>query len=165
MGDEKNSESNEITKASHCVSNPKVYWCSNCKAHNPSDYSVSYSYNSDGRRTAYEKMGCQICGASMFCPAETMPWMYGLSAFTLTLPVLGWSFRHTADGILECSIGLAAFSGLIGGMMIFHMRKRFTWSLAQKRKSPEQLEMEARKYISLANTREASYLKSSKEDK
>ena len=73
MGDEKNSGSGEITKANPCVPNPKAYWCSKCKAHNRSDYSVSYSYNSDGRRTAYEKMGCQVCGASMFCPAETMP--------------------------------------------------------------------------------------------
>ena len=77
----------------------------------------------------------------MFWPAEVTPWMYGMLAFTAIMVFCsflnGWN-----DGLLFW-LGLGGISGLIGGMMAYHMRKWVRWSWSQRLKSSVQLEEES----------------------
>lgn len=73
--------------------------------------------------------------------------MLGLLGFTVGAPVLGFWFRDS--GVLWAAVGFAAFFGLIGFMMLYHMRHWLSWSRRQRSKSAEQLEQEGRQYIVL----------------
>jgi len=140
-----------IPEINHCLPNAKAYWCSKCKAHNPYTYSTSETGDSHRDKIVLQKFGCSGCHGHMFHPAETTPWMYGLVAFTFLMIILsfyisdnphvlsGGEFGDT-DGLIYCMLGLGTFSGLIGGMMVFHMRKWVGWSWAQRLKSAAQLE-------------------------
>ena len=144
-----------IPEINHHIPTTKAYWCAKCEAHNPYDYSVSQSYsNSSGSRTIHEtgKVKCKSCGALMFCPADTLPWMYGLTGVGILLVAAGVIIAVSRGGIdIEGSevgpevfcLAFGAFPLLIGGMMIYYSKKWFAWSSAQKRKTREQLESEA----------------------
>ena len=127
-------------KTNPVVPNSKEHWCYRCKAHNPYDHLVARDY---------EKMSCERCGASMFNPAKTRPWIFGLLVFSLVVPVGGFGLdkADVGDGWLEVSICFAVFAGLMGVMMLYHVNFWWFWSRFQRGKSGEQLEREGRKYI------------------
>ena len=75
----------------------------------------------------------------MFWPAEISPWMYGFLIFTV-LMVLG---PNLSPENWEFFFGMAGFSSLIGGMMVYHMRKWVRWSWSQRLKSSARLREEA----------------------
>ena len=75
----------------------------------------------------------------MFWPAEISPWMYGFLIFTV-LMVLG---PNLSPENWEFFFGMAGFSSLRGGMMLYHMRKWFRWSMSQRLKSSARLREEA----------------------
>ena len=86
----------------------------------------------------------------MFNPAQTLPWMYGLTGFGVILLAIGLliglshgEFDFEKGGPEVVLILFAIFPLLIGGMMIHYMRKWLAWSSAQKKKSAEVLEREA----------------------
>ena len=88
----------------------------------------------------------------MFRPADTLPWMYGLTGVGILLVAAGViiavskgriDIEGSEPGSEVLCLAFGAFPLLIGGMMVFHMKKWFAWSLAQKRKTPEQLGSEA----------------------
>ena len=141
-----------VPEINHHIPNPKAYWCAKCEAHNPYDYSVSYTTGSSGSRTPYEKFKCKSCGALMFCPADTLPWMYGLTGVGILLVAAGVIIAVSRGGIdIEGSeVGpevfcllFGTFPLLIGGMMVYYSKKWVAWSLSQKRKTPEKLESDA----------------------
>ncbi len=90
----------------------------------------------------------------MFCPADTLPWMYGLTGVGIMLVAAGVIIA-VSKGKIDLNLEgsepgaevicwlFGAFPLLIGGMMVYYSRKWFAWSLPQKRKTPEQLESEA----------------------
>ncbi|MDP7010095.1 MAG: hypothetical protein QF685_01840 [Verrucomicrobiota bacterium] len=90
----------------------------------------------------------------MFRPADTLPWMYGLTGVGILLVAAGVIIA-VSKGRIDLNLEgsepgsevicwlFGALPLLIGGMMVFHIKKWFAWSLAQKRKTPEQLESEA----------------------
>ena len=114
------------------------YWCYRCKAHNDFDH-ITWRSND-----TYEKMSCVRCQASMFNPARTKPVMVGLLGFTLV--ALFVSLVVGGDFVAP-SLGFAAFSGLIGFMMLYYMNLWWSWSRRQGAKSAERLEREGRQYI------------------
>ena len=128
------------------IPNPKANWCYKCKSH----------IHIKG-----------LCSAYMFCPSDVKPWMYGLSAFTLMMIGLGCCFWHYPPyglrdygfsdpaGLKWFCFSLAAFFGLIGGMMIFYMGKWFAWASAQKRKTAGELESELRSHPFLSKNEES----------
>ena len=88
----------------------------------------------------------------MFCPADTLPWMYGLTGVGILLVAAGVIIAVSRGGIdIEGSeVGpevfcllFGAFPLLIGGMMVYYSKKWVAWFLSQKRKTLEQLESEA----------------------
>ena len=91
------------------------YWCYRCKAHNDFDHIIRRTWraNSDDR---YEKMSCVRCQASMFNPARTRPVMVGLLGFTLVASIVGLVL---GGDFVAASLGFAAFSGLIGFIMLY----------------------------------------------
>ena len=72
--------------------------------------------------------------------------MVGLLGFTLV--ALFVSLVVGGDFVAP-SLGFAAFSGLIGFMMLYYMDLWWSWSRRQKAKSAERLEQEGRQYIVL----------------
>jgi len=94
----------------------------------------------------YERMECVRCRASMFNPARTKPVMIVWLGFTLVALfvslVVGGDFG-------AASLAFAAFSGLIGFMMLYYMNLWWSWSRRQGAKSAERLEQEGRQYIVL----------------
>ena len=78
----------------------------------------------------------------MFWPAEISPWMYGMLGFTALMIFISVFFLDW-DEALILPLGLGGMSGLIGGMMAYHMRKWVRWSWNQRLKSSAQLEEEA----------------------
>ena len=116
------------------------YWCYRCKAHNDFDH-ITWRSND-----TYEKMSCVRCQASMFNPARTKPVMVGLLGFTLVASIVGLVL---GGDFVAASLGFAAFSGLIGFMMLYYMNLWWSWSRLQRAKSSEQLEQEGRQYIVL----------------
>ena len=144
-----------LPEINHCRPNAKAYWCSKCKAHNPYTYSTSESSSTSEpghvSKTVFQKFGCSGCHGHMFHPAETTPWMYGMVAFTCLMIFLSIYISYNPgvlsgggfgdpDGLIYCMLGLGGFFGLIGGMMVFHMRKWISWSWSQRLKSEAQLE-------------------------
>ena len=133
------------------IPNSKAWWCPKCKAHHDYDYSESYGSSSSGvGRTTYGKYSCKVCRATMLCPAKTLPWMYGLTGGGIILLAMGLWMGVSKGGFdFENGIELfyllfAIFPLLIGGMMIHYMKKWFAWSSAQKKKTPEELELEVK---------------------
>ena len=127
------------------VPDSKRYWCYRCKAHNDFDHIISRTRRANSYDT-YEKMSCVRCRASMFNPARTKPVMVGLLGFTLV--ALFVSLVVGGDFVAP-SLGFAAFSGLIGFMMLYYMDLWWSWSRRQGAKSAERLEQEGRQYIVL----------------
>ena len=127
-----------IGEINHCRPNSKAFWCSRCKAHNPYNYSIS----TEGS----ERYGCKACGFSMFKPSQTQPWMHGFIICTAILILMGVFFIIYPVGPenleLVC-LGFAAYTGLLGGVMIYYQRKWMTWSVAKRLKTVEALEFEA----------------------
>ena len=82
----------------------------------------------------------------MFNPARTKPVMVGLLGFTLVASIVGLVL---GGHFVAASLGFAAFSGLIGFMMLYYMNLWWSWSRLQRAKSVEQLEQEGRQYIVL----------------
>ncbi len=143
------SPEGEETKTNPFIPNPKAWWCPKCKAHHDYDYS-SFTSGSGGNRSINEMYSCKVCKAIMFCPAQTLPWMYGLTGFGVILLAIGLliglskgEFDFEKGGPEVVLILFAIFPLLIGGMMIHYMRKWLAWSSTQKKKSAEELEMEA----------------------
>jgi len=142
------SSEGEEPKANPFIPNPKVWWCPKCKAHHDYDYSSFTSGSLDNRSTT-ETYSCKVCKATMFNPAQTLPWMYGLNGIGILCLVIGlgigWSRGgfDFEDGIELVLLLLAAPCLLIGGMMVHYMRKWFAWSFSQRKKSAEELEQEA----------------------
>ena len=127
------------------VPDSKRYWCYRCKAHNGFDHIIRRAWRAN-RDDTYEKMSCVRCRASMFNPSRTKPVMVGLLGFTLV--ALFVSLVVGGDFVAP-SLGFAAFSGLIGFMMLYYMNLWWSWSRRQGAKSAEQLEQEGRQYIVL----------------
>ncbi|MBI22828.1 MAG: hypothetical protein CMN05_04455 [Roseibacillus sp.] len=127
------------------VSNPDAYWCYRCKAHNPFDHLTWRTYRANSDDT-YEKMSCVRCQSSMFNPARTKPVMVGLLGFTLVALIVGLVL---GGDFLAPSLLFAAFSGLIGFMMLYYMNLWWSWSRLQGGKSTEQLEKEGGEHIAL----------------
>ena len=123
------------------VPDSKRYWCYRCKAHNDFDHIISSTYTANN-----EKMSCVRCQASMFNPARTKPVMVGLLGFTLVALFVGLVL---GGDFVPPSLGFAAFSGLIGFVMLYYMNLWWSWSRRQRSKSAEQLEQEGRQYIVL----------------
>lgn len=119
------------------------YWCYRCKAHNDFDH-ITWRSND-----TYEKMSCVRCQASMFNPARTKPVMVGLLGFTLVALLFALALWRDYRGYVAGCLGFAAFSGLIGFMMLYYMNLWWSWSRLQRAKSAEQLEQEGRQYIVL----------------
>ena len=127
------------------VPDSKRYWCYRCKAHNEFDHLTWRTYRANSDDT-YEKMSCVRCQASMFNPARTKPVMVGLLGFTLVALFVGLVL---GGDFVPPSLLFAAFSGLIGFMMLYYMNLWWSWSRRQRSKSAEQLEQEGRQYIVL----------------
>ena len=131
------------------IPNPKAFWCYKCKAHHCYNYSSS-THNLGGTRSTTETYSCTVCKASMFCPAQTLPWMRGLnwSGFILLIIslLLGLSDFGTLFG---GGLGFSLFFLFFGGMMFYYLRKWISWSSTQKKKSAEELEEEAMTHGSL----------------
>ena len=82
----------------------------------------------------------------MFCPADTLPWMYGLTGVGIMLVAAGVIIA-VSKGRIDLNLEgsepgpevicwlFGAFPLLIGGMMVYYSKKWFAWSLAQKRKT------------------------------
>jgi len=143
------SSEGEEPKANPFIPNPKVWWCPKCKAHHDYDYS-SFTSGSLGNRSTTETYSCKVCKATMFNPAQTLPWMYGLTGFGVILLAIGLliglshgEFDFEKGGPEVILILFAIFPLLIGGMMVHYMRKWFAWSFSQRKKSAEELEQEA----------------------
>jgi len=144
------SPEDEEPKANPFIPNPKAQWCPKCEAH-WSDYDYSYYHSvSGGNSTIEDQYNCKVCKATMFIPAETLPWMYGtvgFGAFLLAIGLLIGLFKGEFDfkngGPEAVLILFAIFPPLIGLMQYTYMRKWFAWSSAQKKKSAEELEQEA----------------------
>jgi hypothetical protein len=144
------SPEDEEPKANPFIPNPKAQWCPKCEAH-WSDYDYSYYHSvSGGNSTIEDQYSCKVCKATMFNPAETLPWMYGtvgFGAFLLAIGLLIGLFKGEFDfkngGPEAVLILFAIFPPLIGLMQYTYMRKWFAWSSAQKKKSAEELEQEA----------------------
>jgi len=143
------SSEGEEPKANPFIPNPKVWWCPKCKAHHDYDYSSFTSGSLDNRSTT-ETYSCKVCKATMFNPAQTLPWMYGLTGFGVILLAIGLliglshgEFDFEKGGPEGFLILFAIFPLLIGGMMVHYMRKWFAWSFSQRKKSAEELEQEA----------------------
>jgi len=130
------------------VPNTNAYWCYRCKAQNGFDHLI---LSGPGSYDEYDKMSCVRGQASTFKPAETRPRMLGLLGFAVGAPVLEFCVSHAImeSGMLWAAVGFAAFAGLIGFMMLYHMRHWLSWSRRQGTKSAEQLEWEGREYITL----------------
>tara|TARA_B100000029_G_C17196894_1_gene822858 strand:- start:71 stop:610 length:540 start_codon:yes stop_codon:yes gene_type:complete len=145
------SSEGEEAKANPFIPNTKAYWCASCKAHHDYDIIITRSVRSSstGRSSTSYRYICKICGSDMFCPDDTVPWMYGLNGIGIICLAIGlgigWSrggfdFDNGSELIF---LGFAAFFLLIGGMMVHYMRKWFAWSFSQRKKSAEVLEREA----------------------
>ncbi|MEE2808469.1 MAG: hypothetical protein VYB73_04100 [Verrucomicrobiota bacterium] len=132
------------------IPNPKAFWCYKCKAHHCYNYSSS-THNLGGTRSTTETYSCTVCKASMFCPAQTLPWMRGLnwSGFILLIIGLMRVLRDFEDEIAVAFLGFAIFFLFFGGMMFYYLRKWISWSSTQKKKSAEELEEEAMTHGSL----------------
>ena len=143
------SSENEEPKANPFIPNTKAYWCPSCKAHHDYDYGTSTHHTSSGTTSTTSRYNCKVCGANMFWPGETVPWMYGLNGIgILCLAIglgIGWSRGgfDFEDGNQLAPLLFAAFFLLIGGMMAHYMRKWVAWSFAQRKKSAKELEQEA----------------------
>ena len=72
--------------------------------------------------------------------------MVGLLGFTLVALIVGIVL---GGDFVAPSLLFAAFSGLIGFMMLYYMNLWWSWSRRQRSKSAEQLEQEGRQYIVL----------------
>ena len=87
-------------KANPFIPNPKAQWCPKCEAHR-SDYDYSsYHSGSGGNSTIEDQYSCKVCKATMFIPAETLPWMYGtvgFGAFLLAIGLLIGLFKGEFD--------------------------------------------------------------------
>lgn len=81
----------------------------------------------------------------MFQPSQIIPWTVGTLSFSLIAVVIGLGLGD--DGFLV-SLGLAAFSGLIGLSMLYYMILWSRWVRAQRAKPPEQLLREGKQYVS-----------------
>ena len=143
------SSEGEETKANPFIPNPKALWCPKCKAHHDYTYS-SFTSGSGGNRLTTEIYSCNVCKAIMFNPAQTLPWMYGLTgvgvivfAIGLLIGLTHGEFDFEKPGPEVIFVLFAIFPLLIGGMMIHYMRKWLAWSFAQRKKSAEELEQEA----------------------
>ena len=143
------SSEGEETKANPFIPNPKALWCPKCKAHHDYDYS-SFTSGSRGNRSTTETYSCKVCKATMFNPAQTLPWMYGLTGVGVIVFAIGLliGLSHgevdfDKPGPEVVCVLFAIFPLLIGGMMIHYMRKWLAWSFAQRKKSAEELEQEA----------------------
>ena len=144
------SSEGEEVKANPFIPNAKAYWCASCKAHHDYDVIKRTVRNGDtGRTSTSYRYRCKDCGFDMFCPDDTLPWMYGLNGIGIICLAIGlgigWSrggfdFDNGSELIF---LGFAAFFLLIGGMMVHYMRKWFAWSFSQRKKSAEVLEREA----------------------
>jgi len=117
-----------IPEINHCSPKSRAYWCYRCKSHNTFNHGYS----------------CKDCGASMFCPAATMPWMIVLCGIGFPLLVFGVGIILIGGGDagLMCLL-IGAFPALVGGMMLYHLRSWFAWSSAQRSKSRRELDLEA----------------------
>ena len=135
----------ELLQKNPLVPDSGRYWCYRCKAHNGFDHIVKRTWRANSDDT-YEKMSCVRCQASMFNPARTKPVMVGLLGFTLVASIVGLVL---GGHFVAASLGFAAFSGLIGFMMLYYMNLWWSWSRLQRAKSAEQLEQEGRQYIVL----------------
>ena len=136
-------------KANPFIPNPKFWWCPKCKAHHDYTYS-SLTSGSGVNRLTTEIYSCNVCKAIMFNPAQTLPWMYGLTgvgvivfAIGLLIGLTHGEFDFEKPGPEVIFVLFAIFPLLIGGMMIHYMREWFAWSSAQRNKSAEELEQEA----------------------
>jgi len=144
------SSEGEEAKANPFIPNAKAYWCASCKAHHDYDHiKVKGTGHRPGTSSSYYIYRCKDCGFDMFCPDDTLPWMYGLNGIGIICLAIGlgigWSrggfdFDNGSELIF---LGFAAFFLLIGGMMVHYMRKWFAWSFSQRKKSAEVLEREA----------------------
>jgi len=143
------SSEGEEPKANPFIPNAKVWWCPKCKAHHDYDYS-SFTSGSLGNRSTTETYSYKVCKATMFNPAQTLPWKYGLTGVGVILLAIGLliglshgEFDFEKGGPEVILILFAIFPLLIGGMMVHYMRKWFAWSFSQRKKSAEVLEREA----------------------
>ena len=127
------------------IPNPKAFWCYKCKAHHCYNYSSS-THNLGGTRSTTETYSCTVCKASMFCPAQTLPWMRGLnwSGFILLIIGLLLGLSNSQVDLAGAFLGFALFFLFFGGMMFYYLRKWISWSSTQKKKSAEELEEEAK---------------------
>ena len=125
------SPEGEETKVNPFIPNPKAWWCPKCKAHHDYDYS-SFTSGSGGNRSINEMYSCKVCKAIMFCPAQTLPWMYGTVGFGAFLLAIGLliglskgEFDFENGGPEVTLILFAIFPPLIGLMQYTYMRKWF----------------------------------------
>ena len=81
------SPEGEEPTANPCIPNAKAYWCPSCKAHY--DYGTSTHHTSSGTTSTTTRYICKVCGANMFWPGETVPWMYGLNGIGILCLVIG----------------------------------------------------------------------------
>ena len=144
------SSEGEEAKANPFIPNTKAYWCASCKAHH--DYDIITSSVRDvstGRNSTSYRYICKICGCDMFCPDDTVPWMYGLNGIGIVCLAIGlgngWSregfdFDRGSAGVF---LGFAAFCLLIGLGMVHNMRRWYAWSFSQRKKPADVLEQEA----------------------
>ena len=70
------------------IPNPTFWWCPKCKARHDYDYS-SFTSGSGSNRSATEIYSCKVCKARMFNPAQTLPWMYGLTGVGVIVFAIG----------------------------------------------------------------------------
>ena len=75
--------------------------------------------------------------------------MVGLLGFTLVALLFALALWRDYRGYVAGCLGFAAFSGLIGFIMLYYMNLWWSWSRLQRAKSAEQLEQEGRQYIVL----------------
>ena len=143
------SSESEEPKANPFIPNAKAYWCPSCKAHHDYDYSC-FTSGSGGNRSTTETYSCKVCKSTMFNPAQTLPWMYGLTGFGVILLAIGLliglakgEFDFKDGGPEVILILFSIFPPLLGVMQYTYMRKWFAWSSTQKKKSAEELEQEA----------------------
>jgi hypothetical protein len=144
------SSEGEEAKANPFIPNANAYWCASCNAHHDYDViKVSGVAGGVGRQSTSYRHKCKVCGSDMFCPDNTLPWMYGLNGIGIICLAIGlgigWSrggfdFNNGSELIF---LGFAAFCLLIGLSMVHYMRKWFAWSFSQRKKSAEVLEQEA----------------------
>ena len=140
----------EEPKANPFIPDPKAQWCPKCKAHQDCEFILPVRHSSSGTGTSSGSYHCKVCNAIMFCPAQTLPWMYGSVGFGAFLLVIGLliglskgEFNFKDGGPEVILILFSIFPPLLGVMQYTYMRKWFAWSSTQKKKSAEELEQEA----------------------